>query len=260
MGKRMPVLFVGHGSPMNAIEENKWSRGFAGIAGMITRPSAILSVSAHWYVAGTWTTSNESPKTIHDFGGFPDELYAVEYPASGEPALAVRVAEMLVKYKASTSIEWGLDHGTWSVLRRIYPKADIPVIQLSIDHRKNPGEHLEIGKALVSLRDEGVLILGSGNIVHNLGYAMQAMYSGDLTTPDWSSSFDARVAEAVSGHDADTLVSLPGTRDGKMAHPTLDHYLPLLYAAGASNPGEAVHFPITGFDLGSLSMRSVLIG
>jgi len=256
----MPVLFVGHGSPMNAIEDNKWSQGFSAIAGMVPRPTAILSVSAHWFIPGTMTSSNGKPRTIHDFGGFPEELYAIEYPAPGEPALAGRVAEMLGIFKASTSIEWGLDHGTWSVLRRMYPKADIPVVQLSIDHRKKPGEHLEIGKSLASLRDEGVLIMGSGNIVHNLGYAMQAMYSGDLSTPDWSSSFDAKVEQAVLKGDADTLVSLPGTKEGKLAHPTLDHYLPLLYPAGATDSGDAVKYPITGFDLGSLSMRAVIWG
>ena len=260
MQLRMPVLFVGHGSPMNAIEDNKWSRGFARIAELIPRPAAILCVSAHWYLPGTMVTANDQPKTIHDFGGFPDALYAVEYPAPGEPELADKVAGLLAKYRASKNMEWGLDHGTWSVLRRMYPQADIPVIQLSIDLRKGPAEHLAVGAALAPLRNEGILIMGSGNIVHNLGYAMQAMNDDDLATPDWAAEFDSKVEAALINHDAASLAGFPGTREGRMAHPTLDHYLPLLYAAGASDENDSVKFPITGFDLGSLSMRAVLFG
>jgi 4,5-DOPA dioxygenase extradiol len=260
MGKRMPVLFVGHGSPMNAIEDNQWGRGFTALAKMVPRPAAILSISAHWFLPGTMVTAEEAPKTIHDFGGFPRELYEVGYPSPGSPELAVKVAGLLAGHHASTSMEWGLDHGTWSVLRRMFPKADIPVIQLSIDRRRKPAEHLEMGRALAPLRDEGVLIMGSGNIVHNLMFAMEALYRGDKSTPEWAASVDSSVEEALLKHDSGALVKLPETRDGKLAHPVLDHYLPLLYAVGASGEKGPVKFPITGFDLGSLSMRAVLWG
>ena len=258
---RMPVLFVGHGSPMNAIEDNQWSQGFRAMASLVpARVKAILCVSAHWFVAGTFTTGNEQPKTIHDFGGFPDELFAMQYPAPGNVALAQRVVELLGASRASVRLDWGLDHGTWTVLHYLRPAADVPVVQLSIDGRMPPAGHLELGRALAPLRDEGVLILGSGNITHNLRYAIMHYQSGDLSLPDWAAKFDRDVAQALEQHDGKFLADTVRTEAGRMSHPTLDHSLPLLYAAGAADSQDKVSFPTAGFDLGSLSMRSVLFG
>ncbi len=257
---RMPVLFVGHGSPMNAIEDNVFSRGFRSLAGLLPRPKAILSISAHWFVDGTFLTENEKPPTIHDFYGFPRALFEMEYPASGDVALAGRVARLIGGKQASLRDDWGIDHGTWSVLHRLYPQADIPVVQLSIDHRLPPDDHLALGRALEPLRDEGVLVMGSGNITHNLRYAMMNYQRGDSATPAWASDFDARAAEAVERHDLDYLAHAVESDIGRMSHPTLDHYLPLLYAVAAADQSDPVRFPITGFDLGSLSMRSIIFG
>jgi 4,5-DOPA dioxygenase extradiol len=259
--RRMPVLFVGHGSPMNAIEDTPWSQGFRAMAGLVpANVKAVLCVSAHWFVAGTFTTGNEQPKTIHDFGGFPDELFAMQYPARGDVTLARRVVELLGPARASVRLDWGLDHGTWTVLHHMRPAADLPVVQLSIDGRMPPAGHLELGRALAPLRDEGVLILGSGNITHNLRYAIMHYQSGDVSLPDWAASFDRDVAHALEQHDGKFLADTVRSDAGRMSHPTLDHYLPLLYAAGAAAPDDKVSFPATGFDLGSLSMRSVLFG
>jgi len=257
---RMPVLFVGHGTPMNAIEDNAWSRGFRALTGLLPRPRAILSVSAHWFVPGTYLTGNERPETIHDFGGFPRELYEVRYPAPGDVALARRVAGLLGERSASIRADWGLDHGTWSVLRHLFPAADVPVVQLSIDDRMAPTGHLALGRALAPLRDEGVLVMGSGNITHNLRHALTSSARGDLSTPAWAIAFDASVARGAERHDGDHLARAVEGETGRMSHPTLDHYLPLLYAVGAAEAHDAVRFPITGFDLASLSMRAVLIG
>jgi 4,5-DOPA dioxygenase extradiol len=256
----MPVAFVGHGNPMNAIEDNAWSRAFRDLAGALPRPKAILAVSAHWYVAGTLATANERPETIHDFGGFPDALYRVQYPAPGDPALARRAVDLVGERRASLSAEWGLDHGTWSVLVHLLPAADVPVVQLSIDGRLPAAEHLAIGRALAPLRDEGVLLLGSGNVVHNLRHAFGAWRSGERATPHWALGFDAEAAAALAAHDGDALVRLLDTERGRLAAPTPDHYLPLLYVAGASAPGDPVRFPIEGFDMSSLSMRSAILG
>jgi 4,5-DOPA dioxygenase extradiol len=255
----MPVAFVGHGSPMNAIEDNGWSRGFRDLGSRWPRPSAILVISAHWYIRGTAVTGNEQPETIHDFGGFPPALYEVQYPARGNPALATGVANLVGREKASVSLDWGLDHGAWSVLCHLRPAADCPVVQLSIDEHASPSRHVEIGRALAPLREEGVLILGSGNIVHNLGDAMGRMRSGELSTPPWASEFDGAVVRALEARDPAELARLIETPEGRKAHPSPDHYLPLLYAAGAASE-DPVSFPITGFDLGSLSMRSVVFG
>lgn len=260
---RMPVLFVGHGSPMNAIEDNRWSEGFRALAPLVARPRAILSVSAHWYVDGTYVTANAHPPTIHDFGGFPPPLYAVEYPAPGSEPLAERVVQVLAAgagAPASPRLDWGLDHGTWSVLHRMYPRADIPVIQLSIDANLAPAEHLELGRALRPLRDEGVLILGSGNATHNLRAAFSSQARGELATPPWAARFDADVAQALEQHDGPGLIRALSGDAGRMSHPTLDHFLPLLYVLGASETQDRATFPITGFDLGSLSMRSARLG
>ncbi len=256
---RLPVVFVGHGSPMNAIEDNQWSRAFRGLAAILPRPAAILAVSAHWYIPGTAVTANEGPPTIHDFGGFPEPLYEVQYLAKGDPALARRVVDILGKDVASTSLDWGLDHGTWSVLLHVWPQADVPVVQLSIDRQVRAARHVEIGRALASLRNEGVLILGSGNIVHNLGDAMARMRAAVPLTPDWAADFDLAVTRALENHDTAELARLIESTTGHQAHPSPDHFLPLLYVAGAAGD-DPVTFPITGFDLGSLSMRTAVFG
>jgi 4,5-DOPA dioxygenase extradiol len=259
-GRRMPVLFVGHGSPMNAVEDNAWSRGFRSLGSLLPRPAAILAVSAHWYLGATQVTAEERPRTIHDFGGFPDELYRVQYPAPGDPRLARAVVRLLGEDRASLASDWGLDHGTWSVLLHLRPAADVPVIQLSIDARQPAAAHLAIGRALSPLRDEGVLLLASGNVTHNLRHAFQSGQAGLTAPPGWARRFDEAAASAVERHDTGWLSAALETDDGRMSHPSPDHYLPLLYAVGASSPGEPVGFPITGFDLASLSMRSAIIG
>lgn len=256
----MPVLFVGHGSPMNVIEDNCWSRGFAVLGKMVPKPAAILAISAHWFVDGTYLTAETHPKTIHDFSGFPRALYEIEYPAQGQPDLAARVRAMLGDGRAELRTDWGLDHGTWSVLHWMYPEADIPVIQLSIDRRLDVKKHYELARSLADVRGEGVLILGSGNVVHHLGDAFRRMRTGSTETPAWASRFDEAVKQALSQHDTNKLLSLwPDSDDGKMAHPTPDHWLPLVYAYGAADKHDSVRFPIEGFDWGSLSMRSVVL-
>ena len=257
----MPVLFVGHGSPLNVIEDNRWSRGFAALRERVPRPAAILAISAHWYLDGTYLTADAEPRTIHDFGGFPRALYEIEYPAAGQADLAARVRTILGGERALLRSNWGLDHGTWSVLRWMYPEADVPVVQLSIDRRLASRQHYELARSLGELRDSGVLILGSGNIVHNLQDAFARKRRGDDSTPDWARRFDADVSRALEQHDTPRLLTLwPDSDDGRMSHPTPDHWLPLLYTLGASGPDDAVGFPLQGFDWGSLSMRGVLFG
>jgi 4,5-DOPA dioxygenase extradiol len=255
--QRMPVLFVGHGSPMNAIEDNAWSRGFRKLGELLPQPSAILSISAHWYVPGTFVTGDEHPRTIHDFGGFPAELYEQQYPAPGNVELAKRVSRLVGK-ETTLRTDWGLDHGTWTVLKYLRPKADLPVVQLSIDGRRPPAGHLAIGETLAPLREEGVLILGSGNVTHNLRHAFASWQRGETQTPDWAHAFDADVAAAAAQHDGPALARLAESDSGRISHPTPDHYYPLLYTAGAADAKDAVTFPLSGFDMGSLSMRSIL--
>jgi len=244
---------------MNAIEDNVWSRGFRDLGSLLPRPRAILAVSAHWYIRGTAVTANDLPPTIHDFGGFPEELYEIQYLAKGDPGLAKQVVDLIGRDAASTRLDWGLDHGTWSVLHHMWPMADVPVVQLSIDRSADAARHVEIGRALAPLRDEGVLILGSGNVVHNLGDAIARMRSGAVETPPWATAFDSAVVHALEKHDAAELGRLVESVEGRKAHPTPDHFLPLLYAAGAAGD-DPVTFPVIGFDLGSLSMRSVIFG
>jgi 4,5-DOPA dioxygenase extradiol len=256
--KRMPVLFVGHGSPMNAIEDNPWSRGFRSLSQLLPKPKAILAISAHWYVPGTFITGNTRPPTIHDFGGFPPELYKIEYPAPGDRELAQDIIKLLDCDGADLRDDWGIDHGTWSVLRHVFPDADCPVIQLSIDKRLPPEQHILLGSKLKPLRELGVLIMGSGNIVHNLGDAFDRYRRNDLATPGWALDFDQEIVAALKTSDIKALATIIKTKSGQMSHPTLDHYLPLLYSAGASTETDNVSFPIEGFDLGSLSMRAVI--
>lgn len=252
---RMPIVFIGHGSPLNAIQDNTWSRAFRQLASELPTPRAIVCVSAHWFVPGTFVTGNERPETIHDFSGFPAELSQLQYPAPGDVALARRVASLVPG--ASLSLDWGLDHGTWSVLCHLRPHADCPVLQLSIDARLPGARHVELGRALAPLRDEGVLLLGSGNIVHNLRDAFGRMRRGDQSSPDFATSFDADIESALLQHDAAYLAGAHQDARGQLAHPTPDHYFPLLYMAGAATNADRVTFPIRGFDAGSLSMRAV---
>lgn len=256
----MPVMFVGHGSPLNALEDNSWSRGWRALGASLPSPRAILAVSAHWFVRGTYITGNDAPETIHDFGGFPRPLYEVRYPARGDADLARHVTHALAGTRpASLRDDWGLDHGTWSVLVHLRPQADLPVLQLSIDATLSPAEHLAIGRALASLRDEGVLVLASGNVTHNLAAFFAAYRRGDSSTPPWATSFDADLVKALEQRDTAFLLHALERDDGRMAHPTPDHWLPLLYAAGASRADDEVTFPVQGFE-GSLSMRAVRWG
>jgi len=244
---------------MNAIEDNRWSRAFLELAGDLPKPRAILAISAHWFVRGTFVTSQANPPTIHDFGGFPAELFAKQYPAPGSAELVARVGTLLGD-RGTPRDDWGLDHGTWTVLEYLYPDADVPVVQLSLDATLPAERHLEIGRRLAPLRDEGVLLFGTGNVTHNLRHAFQSMRSGDTATPDWAARFDADVKSATEQRDGAALARMLTSDDGRLSHPTPDHYLPLLYVVGAAQADEPLVHPITGFDLGSLSMRTSRFG
>ena len=258
MNERMPVIFVGHGNPMNALYENSYTRAWAALASVLPRPRAILAVSAHWYLPGTAVTAMATPRTIHDFGGFPAELFAVRYGAPGDPALA-REVQRLLPVAVELDDQWGLDHGTWSVLRHMYPAADIPVLQLSIDEIQPPEFHYRMGTALRALRDSGVLILGSGDIVHNLHtYAWGRKPAEPF---DWAVRFETRVREFLGKGEHAPLIDYASMGpDAQLSIPTPEHYLPLLYVLGASQPGERVTFPVEGIDGGSVSMLAVRLG
>lgn len=259
MTERMPALFIGHGNPMNAIQDSTWSRAWSALGQRLPKPRAVLSVSAHWYLPGTAATAMAEPRTLHDFGGFPRELFAVQYPAPGEPMLVHRLRELLAPVAVRADQDWGLDHGTWSVLRHVFPDADVPVVQLSLDETKGPAYHFEVGRRLAPLRDEGVLLLGSGNVVHNLHtYAWGRHPARPF---DWAERFEARVRELVGNHDYGTLVDYTALgRDAEFAIPTPEHYLPLLYVLGASANDDVVAFPTEGMDGGSISMLSIRFG
>jgi 4,5-DOPA dioxygenase extradiol len=221
----------------------------------------VLACLTHRILADTYLTGNERPRTIHDFSGFPQALYEVDYPAPGRPDLAARIRGLLGDDRATLSADWGLDHGTWSVLRWMFPEANVPVVQLSIDRRLEPRRHLDLARSLAELRSEGVLLLASGNLVHNLGDAFGHMRAGNTDTPPWATRFDQAVAEALTQRDTSALLTAwPDTDDGRHAHPSPDHWLPLLYAYAATDDADPVHFPAEGFDLGSISMRNVLFG
>jgi 4,5-DOPA dioxygenase extradiol len=260
MSSRLPAIFLGHGNPMNALEENVWTRAWAALgAGLAPRPRAVLAISAHWYVPGTAVTAMTAPRTIHDFGGFPRELFAMRYPASGDPALAARVAELLAPLSVEADQSWGLDHGTWSVLCHLFPQADVPVVQLSIDETRPPAFHFGVGVRLRPLRDEGVLIVGSGDVVHNLeAYAWGRRPAQPY---DWALRFESTVRERLTAGDSTTLIDYTALGDdARLSVPTPEHYLPFLYTLGASAPGELVTFPTDGIDGGSVSMLAVRFG
>jgi 4,5-DOPA dioxygenase extradiol len=254
---RLPAVFVGHGSPMNAIEDSEFRRAWAELGHALPRPEAILCVSAHWETRGVFLTGAEAPPTIHDFYGFPRELFAVRYPAPGQPALARGVASMLGSVEAAVDPARGLDHGCWSVLVAMYPAADVPVVQLSLDSRQPGSFHLALAKELRPLRDDGVLILGSGNLVHNL----RLVDFGRDTGYDWAVRFDALVRERIAAGEYEALAAWDELGfDARLSIPTPEHYLPLLYALGVQQPGDAVRLFNAATVLGSISMTSVLIG
>jgi 4,5-DOPA dioxygenase extradiol len=260
---RMPVLFLGHGSPMNAIEDNEYRRSWQALGAEFgvrrPRPQLILCISAHWLTTGWQLTGMAKPRTIHDFGGFPQALFAQQYPAPGAPDVAKAISEAVAQPPVGLDQEWGLDHGAWSVLKPMFPQADIPVVQLSMDYARPPAEHMAIGQQLKGLRDRGVLIVGSGNIVHNLRAARWDSRSNEAY--DWAVEFDGKTAERIQKGDAAALADFQKLGGlARLAHPTYDHYLPLLHAVGATDPGEPVRFFNESFQLASISMRSVIWG
>ena len=255
----LPAIFFGHGNPMNALLDNEYTRCWSAIGQSIAKPKAILSISAHWYVPATGVTISTAPRTIHDFGGFPPELYQVKYPAPGDPDLAQRVQQLLAPVPVALDNSWGLDHGTWSVLKHVYPQADIPIVQLSIDETQPAEWHFDIARRLAILRDEGVLIVGSGNLVHNLHtYA----WGREAVEPyDWALRFEQQAREMLVAEENRPLIDYERLgRDAMLSIPTPDHYLPLLYVLGTRQKGEPASFPVEGVDGGSVSMLSVRIG
>jgi 4,5-DOPA dioxygenase extradiol len=247
-----PALFIGHGSPMNAIEETPAARGWAEIATRFERPAAILCISAHWVTDGVRVMANEQPKTIHDFRGFPPELHAVQYPAPGAPELAERITSLLKDFNAQLDRSWGFDHGSWSVLRWMYPNADVPLLQLSLDQHRTPAEHYAIGRALAPLRDENVLILGTGNIVHNL----RAFFSGDQSLQTVSAQFDDFILQSIEARNVDAVLNYEAHPAAAQAAPDWEHFMPLIYVLGAQRAQERPeifnHHVATGISMTSI--------
>jgi 4,5-DOPA dioxygenase extradiol len=260
MAQRMPAVFFGHGNPMNAMLRNQYTEAWTAIGTKLPRPKVILSISAHWYIQDAAVTVSTAPRTIHDFGGFPRELYQVQYPAPGAPDLAARVQKLLAPLPVRLDESWGLDHGTWSVLCNVYPKADIPVVQLSIDETQPPSFHYEIGQRIASLRDEGILIVGSGNLVHNLHAYAWGRHTQEPY--DWAVSFEKRVRELLLSAETNPLIDYEHKLGSEaiLAVPTPDHYLPFLYVIGSRTESEPVTFPVEGVDGGSISMLAVQVG
>jgi 4,5-DOPA dioxygenase extradiol len=264
---RMPVVFVGHGSPMNAIGDNLYRRSWQALGQEFgvsrPKPQLILCISAHWLTHGWWLTAMEQPKTIHDFGGFPPELYQEYYPAPGSPAMAQALADQLRQPGTNAPLQlddhgWGLDHGAWGVLKPMFPAADIPVLQLGMDVSQPAQRHFELGRRLKGLRDQGVLIVASGNIVHNLR-ALRMEAPADQTY-DWAHDFDSCIAQQIESGRLAELQEFQSLPSSALAHPSIEHFLPLLYAAGAADATEPVRFFNTGFQAASISMRSVVWG
>lgn len=254
----MPALFLGHGSPMNAIEPGPATKAWKKLAAELPRPNAILCISAHWLTRGTHVTASLRPQTIHDFGGFPRALHEVQYPAPGAPALAQRIQQLLTPVSVLADQEWGLDHGTWSLLLHMYREADIPVVQLSLDVTLRNAQHYALAAHLQTLREEGVLILGSGNVVHNLQRLQSAAAS---TPPAWALDFEKSVEGAILKGDHQALIDYPRIGDAaRLAVPTSEHYLPLLYVLAQQRSGEAVQIPFTGIEHGTISMLCAQVG
>jgi 4,5-DOPA dioxygenase extradiol len=253
MATTMPAIFFGHGNPMNALLKNDWTEAWAAIGRTIEPPRAVLCVSAHWYLPATLVTAMTAPRTIHDFGGFPKELFQVQYPAPGDPELAQQVRELLKPIDVGLDNRWGLDHGTWSVLCHVFPNADVPVVQLSIDETQPAAFHFELGRRLAPLRDDGILLVASGNLVHNLHtYA----WGKHMPEPyDWAVRFEAIARELMQNRNFEPLINYETLgRDALLSIPTSDHYLPLLYVLGAARENDTISFPVEGVDGGSISM------
>ena len=260
MSTRMPAVFLGHGNPMNALLRNGYTEAWSKLGDRLPRPKAILCVSAHWYIQDAAVTVSTAPRTIHDFGGFPRELYQVQYPAPGDPELAHRVQQLLAPLPVRLDERWGLDHGTWSVLCHVYPKSDIPIVQLSIDETQPPSFHYEVGKRLAPLREEGVLITGSGNVVHNLHTYAWGRHPREPY--DWAVSFEERLRELLMAGEHNPLIDYENKlgSEAVLAVPTPDHFLPLLYVVGTRISSDPVTFPVEGVDGGSISMLGVQVG
>ena len=259
--EKLPVLFVGHGSPMNAIEENEFVAGWRNIGKTIPRPNAILCVSAHWETRGTFVTAMEKPKTIHDFGGFPSELFEVQYPAPGSPELAKEAKGLVKGTEVGLDEKWGLDHGCWSVVKHLYPDADIPVIQLSLDYFKSPQYHYDLSKELSSLRKKGVLIIGSGNMVHNLGMISWERLDEPGYGFDWAIEANEKMKKFILSDDHKSLIDYKQQgRAFNLAIPTPDHYLPLLYSLALKEGNEKIEVFNDKAAGGSLTMTSIKIG
>ena len=256
---RLPIVFFGHGSPMVALEKSATTQSWNRIAGRIGRPRAILCISAHWQTRGTAVTAMAQPRTIHDFGAFPQALFDMQYPAPGDPELARRVSELLAPMPVTLDADWGLDHGTWTVLVHAYPHADVPVIQLGMDVNKTTAQHWQVGRALRSLRDEGVLIVGTGNIVHNLSAMDWANPAGEPYP--WAERFNRTMCAAIAANDPKTVIDYAALGDAaRLSVPSPDHFLPLLYVLGARHDGETAEFDPHFIQHRSLGMTSVLIG
>ena len=255
---RMPAIFFGHGNPMNALESNAYTEGWRRIGAGLPRPKAVLAVSAHWYLPGTLVTAMPRPRTIHDFGGFPRPLHEFRYDAPGSPELATRIQTLLAPLPVGLDHEWGLDHGTWSVLTHVFPEADIPVVQLSMDETQPAAFHYALGQRLAPLREEGVLVIGSGNLVHNLhAYAWGRRPAEPF---DWALRFEERARQLIRDGDHVPLVEYEGLgRDAVLSAPTPDHFLPLLYVLGARHASDVAGFPVEGIDGGSVSMLAVAL-
>lgn len=255
---KMPVLFLGHGSPMNAIQDNEFVRGWKTIGKTLPKPTAVLCISAHWETKGTLVTAMEKPKTIHDFGGFPDELFAVQYPAPGSPSLAAETKKIITKTQVGLDENWGLDHGCWSVVKNLYPNADVPVIQMSLDYTQGPQYHYELAREISSLRSKGVLIVGSGNMVHNLGII-------DWRNPDsgydWAIESNASLKKMISENDHNKIINYKSLgKSMALSVPTPEHFIPLIYTLGLKDKNEAVSFFNDKTVMGSISMTSLKIG
>lgn len=256
---RMPALFLGHGNPMNAIQQNGYTAAWTSLAASLPRPRAILSVSAHWYLPGARVTAEERPRTIHDFGGFPRELHAVRYEPPGSPALADRVRQLLAPTPVALDASWGLDHGTWSLLVHLYPAADVPVVQLGLDETLAAPEHLALARRLRPLRDEGVLVLGSGNVVHNLHAYAWGRHAVEPFA--WAVRFETSLHRRILARAFDEIADYElWGEDAALSAPTPDHFLPLLYALALAEPDDAISFPVEGVDGGSVSMLGVRVG
>jgi 4,5-DOPA dioxygenase extradiol len=253
---RMPALFIGHGSPMNAVEDNEFARSWNEIGHSLPKPTAIICISAHWETTGTWITAMVNPRTIHDFYGFPEQLYEKLYPAKGSPQLAELVSVTVQTPKIQLDQDWGLDHGTWSVLCRMFPEAGIPVLQISLDRTINPSDHYQLATGLKLFRQKGILVIGSGNIVHNLRTAVF-----EDVAYDWAVEFDEKIKECILSGDHNSIIEYK--KFGKIAQlsvPTNEHFLPLLYILALQNSDEKIEFYTDKITMGSLSMRSIKIG